>query len=105
MAKGFVYNHRNTALRYVFLARVQGVHIPAESLARLVFLGSKQSRQTTINERCECESTSTRGYVVHFFVQKCPKNLKESPEKKKTAEFRKRVSAKTAVFSVFKAVK
>ncbi len=31
--------------------------------------------------------------------------LKSITEKRKTAEFRKRVSAKTAVFSVFKTVK
>lgn len=67
--KGFAYNHRNMALRYVFLARVQVVHIPAESLARLVFLGSKQSRRETIKEESECGSASTRGYMAHFGVQ------------------------------------
>ena len=65
--KGFAYNHRNMALRYVFLVRVQGVHIPAESLARLVFLGSKQSRQSTINESCECGSASTKGVRGAFW--------------------------------------
>ena len=58
--KGFAYNHRNMALRYVFLARVQGVHIPAESLARLVFLGSKRSRRATIKSESECGSACTK---------------------------------------------
>ena len=67
--KGFAYNHRNMALRYVFLARVQGVHIPAESLARLVFLGSKQSRRETIKEESECGSACTKKCKAHFGVQ------------------------------------
>ena len=56
------------------------------------------------NESCGCESASTKGYMAHFGVQKCPKILKESSEKKKTVVFRKRISAKTAVFSAFKSV-
>ena len=86
--KGFAYNHRNMALRYVFLARVQGVHIPAESLARLVFLGSKQSRRTTLNkESCECGSAGMKGYMAHFGVQQKTKSLKEISEKRKAAVF------------------
>ena len=74
--------------------------------ARLVFLGSKQSRRTTLNnEGCECGSAGTKGYEAHFGVQKKTKSLKEISEKRKAAVFRKRVSAKTAVFSVFKSVK
>ena len=45
------------------------------------------------------------GYVAHFGVQNFAKILKEKLEKKKTVVFRKRISAKTAVFSVFKSVK
>ena len=56
------------------------------------------------NESCECESASTKWYMAHFSVQKCPKILKGIAEKRQTAVFRKRVSAKTAVFSVFKSV-
>ena len=54
------------------------------------------------NERCECDSASTKGYMAHFGVRKCPKNLKGITEKRKTVAFRKRISAKTTVFSVFK---
>jgi hypothetical protein len=43
--------------------------------------------------------------VAHFGVQKFAKILKENFEKRKTVVFRKRISAKTAVFSVFKSVK
>ena len=50
------------------------------------------------NESCECGSASTKGYMAHFGVQKCPKILKESSEKKKTVVFRKRISAKATVF-------
>ena len=39
-----------------------------------------------------------RGYMAHFDVQKCPKNLKGITKKRQTAEFRKRISAKTAFF-------
>ena len=53
-------------------------------------------------ESCECESACTKGYKAYFGVQILLKFLKESSEKRKTAEFRKRISAKTAVFSVFK---
>ena len=53
------------------------------------------------NESCECGSASTKGYVAYFVVQKCPKILKKISEKRKTAEFRKRISAKTAVFFGF----
>ena len=56
------------------------------------------------NESCECESASTKWYMAHFVVQKYPKMLKGIAEKRKTAVFRKRVSAKTAVFSAFKSV-
>ena len=56
------------------------------------------------NESCECGSASTKGYMAYFVVQNFAKNLKESSEKRKTAEFRERVSAKTAVFSAFKSV-
>ena len=45
-----------------------------------------------------------RWYVAYFSVQNFAKILKENPEKKKTVVFRKRISAKTAVFSVFKSV-
>jgi len=45
-----------------------------------------------------------RWYVAYFSVQKFAKILKESSEKKKTVVFRKRLSAKTTVFSVFKSV-
>ena len=45
-----------------------------------------------------------RWYVAYFSVQDFAKNLKESSEKKKTVVFRKRISAKTTVFSVFKSV-
>ena len=71
---------------------------------RLVFLGSKQSRQATINENCECGNASTKVVVAYFSVQNFAKILKESSEKRKTVVFRKRISAKTAVFSVFKSV-
>lgn len=27
-------------------------------------------------ESCECESASTKGYMAHFGLQKCPKVLK-----------------------------
>ena len=83
--KGFAYNHRNMALRYVFLARVQGVHIPAESLARLVFLGSKRSRRATIKEESECGSACTKKCKAHFGVQYWQEYLKEIAEKRKTA--------------------
>ena len=53
-------------------------------------------------ESCECESASTKGYMAHFGLQKCPKVLKGITKKRQTAEFRKRISAKTAVFLVFK---
>ena len=56
------------------------------------------------NESCECESACTNGYKAYFGVQSLLKILKENLEKKKTAVFRKRFSAKTAVFSVFKSV-
>ena len=56
------------------------------------------------NESCDKESASTKVYAAHFVLQKCPKSLKENLEKKKTVVFRKRVSAKTTVFSVFKSV-
>ena len=56
------------------------------------------------NESCECGSASTKGYMAYFGVQECPKILKENSEKKKTVVFCKRISAKTAVFSVFKSV-
>ena len=39
------------------------------------------------NERCECDSASTKGYMAHFGVQKYPKILKGIPEKRKTAVF------------------
>jgi hypothetical protein len=42
--------------------------------------------------------------VAYFVVQNFAKNLKESSEKRKTVVFRKRISAKTTVFSVFKSV-
>ena len=42
--------------------------------------------------------------MARFGVQECPKMLKENSEKKKTVVFRKRISAKTTVFSVFKSV-
>ena len=45
-----------------------------------------------------------RWYVAYFSVQNFAKNLKESSEKRKTVVFRKRISAKTTVFSVFKSV-
>ena len=54
--------------------------------------------------QCGCESASTKGYMAHFGLQKCPKNLKGITKKRQTAEFRKRISAKTAVFLVFKSV-
>ena len=56
------------------------------------------------NESCDKKSAGTRGYAAHFMLQKCPKSLKENLEKKKTVVFRKRFSAKTTVFSVFKSV-
>ena len=83
--KGFAYNHRNMALRYVFLVRVQGVHIPAESLARLVFLGSKRSRRATIKEESECGSACIKKCKAHFVVQYWQEYLKEIAEKRKTA--------------------
>ena len=45
-----------------------------------------------------------RWYVAYFVVQNFAKMLKENSEKKKTVVFRKRISAKTTVFSVFKSV-
>ena len=56
------------------------------------------------NESCGCESASTKGYMAHFVVQEFPKILKGIAEKRQTAVFRKRISAKTAVFSAFKSV-
>ena len=56
------------------------------------------------NESCGCESASTKGYMAHFGVQEFPKILKGIAEKRKTAVFRKRISAKTAVFYAFKSV-
>ena len=50
------------------------------------------------NESCGCESASTKGYVGDFSVQNFAKILKESSEKKETAVFRKRVSAKAPFF-------
>ena len=50
------------------------------------------------NESCECGSACTNGYKAYFGVQNLLKILKEKLEKKKTAVFRKRISAKTAVF-------
>ena len=43
-------------------------------------------------------------YVAYFGVQNFAKILKENLEKRKTVVFRKRISAKTTVFSVFKSV-
>ena len=54
--------------------------------------------------QCGCESASTKGYMAHFGLQKCPKNLKGITKKRQTAEFRKRISAKTAVFSAVRLV-
>ena len=45
-----------------------------------------------------------RWYMAYFVVQNFAKILKESSEKRKTVVFRKRISAKTTVFSVFKSV-
>ena len=56
------------------------------------------------NESCDKKSAGTKGYMAYFVLRKCPKSLKEDLEKKKTVVFRKRVSAKTTVFSVFKSV-
>ena len=42
--------------------------------------------------------------MAYFVVQNFAKILKESSEKRKTVVFRKRISAKTTVFSVFKSV-
>jgi hypothetical protein len=42
--------------------------------------------------------------MAYFGIQKRRYYLKELLKKRKTAVFRKRVSAKTAVFSVFKSV-
>ena len=56
------------------------------------------------NESCEYDNACTKGYMAYFGVQNLLKILKENPEKRKTAEFRKRISAKTAFFSVFKSV-
>ena len=56
------------------------------------------------NESCECESACTNGYKAYFGVQILLKILKDNFEKNKTAVFRKRISAKTAVFSAFKSV-
>ena len=41
---------------------------------------------------------------AYFGVQEREKNLKENFQKKKTVVFRKRISAKTTVFLVFKSV-
>ena len=49
-------------------------------------------------ESCDKESASTKVYAAQFVLQKCPKQLKEDLEKKKTVVFRKRISAKTSVF-------
>ena len=46
----------------------------------------------------------TKGYMAHFGVQEYLNILKRVAEKKKTVVFRKRISAKTTVFSVFKSV-
>ena len=45
------------------LKSIINAFLTGSSSARLVFLGSKQSRQTTVNESCGCESASTK--VVH----------------------------------------
>ena len=39
------------------------------------------------NESSECGSAGTRGYMAHFGVRKCPKNLKGITENRKTAVF------------------
>ena len=69
-------------------------------LVCLVFLGSNQS-----HGQRKCGSACTKGYKAYFGVQILLKILKDNFEKNKTAVFRKRISAKTAVFSVFKTVK
>ena len=75
-------------------------------LARLVFLGSKQSRRTTLNnESCDKEASVQRGTRRILAYKKRRKALKRYPKKEKRRCFRKRVSAKTAVFSVFKSIK
>ena len=43
-----------------------------------------------------------RVYKAYFGVRKLPKTLKENNEKRITVAFRKRISAKATVFSVFK---
>ena len=58
-------------------------------------------------KKMRCENAATlvqRWYVAYFGVQNFAKILKESSEKKKTVVFRKRISAKTPFFSVFKSV-
>ena len=51
-------------------------------------------------------SASTKGGTWRILAYNIDGNcLKSITEKRKTAEFRKRISAKTAAFSVFKSVK
>ena len=98
----FVLGHRKRVHMRLLISSLQGIDNALFNgqlvLARLVFLGSKQSRRVTNNESCDKESASTRVYAAHFVLQKCPKSLKENLEKKKTVVFRKRISAKTTIF-------
>ena len=57
------------------------------------------------NERCDKESACTKRSTRRILAYENGKNdLKRTHEKRKTAEFRKRISAKIAVFSSFKSV-
>jgi hypothetical protein len=55
-------------------------------------------------KQLRCKNASTKVYMAYFGIQKRRYYLKELLKKRKRAVFRKRVSAKTAVFSGFKSV-
>ena len=76
-------------------------------LARLVFLGSKQSRRTTLNkESCECGSAGTKEYMACFGVQNRRELIKKISEKSKTAVLSQAGQRESRrFFSVFKSIK
>ena len=66
--------------------------------------GLQKEKEIENRRERECESAHTSVYEAYFGIQEREKNLKENFQKKKTVVFRKRISAKTTVFLVFKSV-
>ena len=102
--KGFAYNHRNAACVTFSLLVYKEYTSQRKASRALSFSVLSKAHEYEIRVANKVAPVR-RWYVAYFSVQNFAKILKENLEKKKTAEFRKRVSAKTAVFSVFKSVK